>query len=66
VGRLCASAVQPPAVSAGAAGSLRSASRECAEIIERDRSTTQERKGAAFVLAVRPWNYTGFAQFDRN
>ena len=45
---------------------LRSASRECAEIIERDRSTTQERKGAAFVLAVRPWNYTGFAQFDRN
>lgn len=45
---------------------LRGASRECAEIIERDRSTTQERKGTAFVLAVRPWNYSGFAQFDRN
>ena len=44
---------------------LRGASRECAEIIERDRSTTQERKGAAFVLALRPWNYSGFAQFDR-
>ena len=45
---------------------LRAASRECAEIIERDRSTTQPRNGAAFVLAVRPWNYSGFAQFDRN
>jgi hypothetical protein len=45
---------------------LRNASRECAEIIERDRSTTQIRKGAAFVLAVRPWNYSGFSQFDRN
>ena len=46
--------------------SLRAASRECAEIIERDRSTTQPRNGAAFVLAMRPWNYSGFAQFDRN
>jgi Cro/C1-type HTH DNA-binding domain len=45
---------------------LRAASRECAEIIERDRSTTRPRYGAAFVLAVRPWNYSGFAQFDRN
>ena len=45
---------------------LRAASRECAEIIERDRSTTQPRTGAAFVLAVRPWNYSGFSQFDRS
>jgi AcrR family transcriptional regulator len=45
---------------------LRAASRECAEIIERDRTTTQRRNGAAFVLALRPWNYSGFAQFDRN
>ena len=45
---------------------LRAASRECAEIIERDRSTTQPRSGSAFVLAMRPWNYSGFAQFDRN
>jgi AcrR family transcriptional regulator len=44
---------------------LRDASRECAEIIERDRSTTQQRNGMAFVLALRPWNYSGFAQFDR-
>jgi AcrR family transcriptional regulator len=44
---------------------LRGASRECAEIIERDRSTTQQRNGAAFVLALRPWNYSGFSQFDR-
>jgi len=45
--------------------SLRAASRECAEIIERDRSTTQQRKGTAFVLALRPWNFSGFRQFER-
>jgi hypothetical protein len=45
---------------------LRAASRECAEIIERDRTSTQPKNGAAFVLALRPWNYSGFAQFDRN
>jgi hypothetical protein len=45
---------------------LQGAARECAEIIERDRSTTQDRVGAAFVLALRPWNYSGFKQFDRD
>jgi hypothetical protein len=45
---------------------MRGAARECAEIIERDRSTTQERIGAAFVLALRPWNYSGFSQFNRD
>ncbi|HEY4340860.1 MAG TPA: helix-turn-helix transcriptional regulator [Steroidobacteraceae bacterium] len=45
---------------------LQGAARECAEIIERDRTTTQERLGAAFVLAMRPWNYSGFKQFDRD
>jgi AcrR family transcriptional regulator len=45
---------------------LRATSRECAEIIERDRLTTMPRKGAAFVLAVRPWHFSGFAQFDRD
>jgi hypothetical protein len=45
---------------------LQGAARECAEIIERDRSTTQDRFGAAFVLALRPWNYSGFKQFDRD
>jgi hypothetical protein len=44
---------------------LQGAARECVEIIERDRSTTQDRFGAAFVLALRPWNYSGFRQFDR-
>jgi len=33
---------------------LRAASRECAEIIERDRTSTQPKNGAAFVLALRP------------
>ncbi|HET9388864.1 MAG TPA: helix-turn-helix domain-containing protein [Steroidobacteraceae bacterium] len=45
---------------------LRNASRECLEIIERDRSSTGERRGAAFVLAMRPWKYSGFSQFDRS
>jgi len=45
---------------------LQNAARECAEIIERDRSTTQERNGAAFVLALRPWKFSEFAQFDRD
>jgi hypothetical protein len=45
---------------------LQGAARECTEIIERDRSTTQDRCGAAFVLALRPWNYSGFKQFDRD
>jgi hypothetical protein len=44
---------------------LRATSRECAEIIERDRMTTHPRQGAAFVLALRPWHFSGFAQFDR-
>ncbi len=44
---------------------LQGAARECAEIIERDRSSTAERFGAAYVLALRPWNYSGFKQFDR-
>jgi hypothetical protein len=45
---------------------LQGAARECAEIIERDRSGGAERFGAAFVLALRPWNYSGFKQFDRD
>ncbi|MGO9931545.1 MAG: hypothetical protein ACLPV8_07015 [Steroidobacteraceae bacterium] len=44
---------------------LRNASRQCAEIIERDRGPRQDRHGAAFVLALRPWKYSGFAQFER-
>lgn len=45
---------------------LQSAARECAEIIERDRSGAHDRRGAAFVLALRPWNYSEFAQLDRD
>ncbi len=45
---------------------MQGAARECAEIIERDRSSTQDRFGVAFVLALRPWNYSGFKQFDRD
>src|ERR1700722_5320787 len=45
---------------------LQGAARECTEIIERDRSTSEDRFGAAFVLALRPWNYSGFRQFDRD
>src|SRR5258708_24687995 len=44
---------------------LRAASRDPADIIERDRLTTQPRKGGAFVVAVRPWHFSGFAQFNR-
>jgi len=45
---------------------LRNASRECVEIVEGDRGSWDTRFGAAFVLAVRPWKFSGFAQFDRN
>jgi transcriptional regulator with XRE-family HTH domain len=41
------------------------AARECMELIEQDRSPLASRLGAAFVLALRPWAYTGFAQFER-
>ncbi len=45
---------------------LQSTARECMELIERDRSAPQERHGAAFVLAMRPWEYSGFGQFRRD
>jgi Cro/C1-type HTH DNA-binding domain len=41
------------------------AARECMELIEQDRSPLRARVGAAFVLALRPWAYSGFAQFER-
>src|SRR5580700_5221804 len=44
---------------------LRNASRECVDIVEGDRGPWDTRHGTAFVLAVRPWKYSGFAQFDR-
>jgi transcriptional regulator with XRE-family HTH domain len=44
---------------------LRNASRQCADIIERDRGPREERRGAAFVLALSPWKYSGFGRFER-
>jgi transcriptional regulator with XRE-family HTH domain len=44
---------------------LGNTARHCAEIIERDRVPRQDRHGAAFVLALRPWKYSGFKQFER-
>jgi transcriptional regulator with XRE-family HTH domain len=44
---------------------LRNTARQCAEIIEGDRAPREHRHGAAFVLALRPWKYSGFRQFER-
>jgi transcriptional regulator with XRE-family HTH domain len=45
---------------------LQSSARECVEIMERDRTLpNSDRTGAAFVLALRPWQYSGFTQFHR-
>lgn len=45
---------------------LQNAARQCAEVIERDRGPRVNRNGAAFVLALRQWNYSGFRQFERS
>jgi transcriptional regulator with XRE-family HTH domain len=44
---------------------LRNTSRQCVAIIEHDRGAREPRHGAAFVLALRPWKYSGFRQFER-
>ena len=44
---------------------VRHAAAECVEIIERDRGTPAKRGGAAFVVALRPWTYSGFSRFLR-
>jgi len=44
---------------------LQNAARECAEVIEGDRSAPEARRGSAYALALRPWNYSGFAQYER-
>jgi DNA-binding Xre family transcriptional regulator len=44
---------------------LRNAARQCAEILDRVRAPRDARRGAAFVLALRPWKYSGFRQFER-
>jgi transcriptional regulator with XRE-family HTH domain len=44
---------------------LRNTARQCAEILDRERAPRNTRRGAAFVLALRPWKYSGFRQFER-
>jgi hypothetical protein len=44
---------------------LQNAARQCADVIERDRGPRSDRHGAAFVLALRRWNYSGFMHFRR-
>lgn len=44
---------------------LRTAARECAEVVDGARSVPRERHGAAFVPALRRWSYSGFRPFER-
>ena len=44
---------------------LQNASRECLELMERDRTPFVHRHGTAFVVALRPWTYSGFDPFVR-
>ena len=44
---------------------LRAAARECAQIVDSERAPDKDRRGAAFVLALRRWSYSGFAPFER-
>jgi transcriptional regulator with XRE-family HTH domain len=44
---------------------LQLSARECLELIERDQGIAQPREGTAFLLAMRPWQYSGFVQLRR-
>jgi DNA-binding Xre family transcriptional regulator len=44
---------------------LRNTARQCSDIIERDKAPRGRRRGAAFVLALRPWIFSGFGQLER-
>lgn len=45
---------------------IQNALRECAELADRDRTLPlDKRTGAAYVFALRPWQYTGFDRFRR-
>ena len=45
---------------------LQNVLKECAELAERDQSVpTAQRQGAAYVFAVRPWQYSGFDEMRR-
>lgn len=44
---------------------LRAAARECAAVLDSERAPLKGRQGAAFVVALRRWGYSGFAPFRR-
>jgi transcriptional regulator with XRE-family HTH domain len=45
---------------------IQNAIRECMEIVDADRAAPQERRGTAFLLAIRPWEYSGFVGYRRD
>jgi hypothetical protein len=57
------------ALSDGARAQLKRMLQLCArdglELIERDQALAQPRQGTAFLLAMRPWQYSGFMQLRR-
>lgn len=44
---------------------LHAAARECAVIVDSEQAASKDRRGTAFVLALRRWRYSGFAPFER-
>lgn len=44
---------------------LRNAARECAGIVDATRGPPKERRGAAIVVALRRWSYSGFRPLER-
>lgn len=44
---------------------LHAAARECALIVDGERAPARDRRGAAFVLALRRWGYSGFDPYLR-
>jgi hypothetical protein len=44
---------------------LGAAARECSAIVDNERALPAQRRGTAFVLALRRWSYAGFKPFER-
>lgn len=44
---------------------LQVAARECAAVVDADRRSGSPRSGAAFVIALRRWAFSGFEPFER-
>ena len=45
---------------------IQNAIRECMDIIDTDRTAPDQRRGIAFALAIRPWDYSGFVDYKRS